>query len=46
MKDERIKVEIRPGPGTPAQKRAWDSFWQRLLVKPGEGKNNGNNNEN
>ena len=43
MKNENVKVKIKPGPVTPMQKHAWVNFWQRLLAisKEKEGQNNG-----
>jgi len=38
----KVKVNIRPGPVTPAMRHAWDIFWKRLIasakseVKAGE----------
>ena len=34
----KVKVDIRPGPVSPAQKQAWRRFWQKLIaeVKAGE----------
>jgi len=26
-----VKVDIRPGPATPAQKAAWHKFWQKIV---------------
>lgn len=34
----RIKVNIQAGPASPAQKREWTLFWQKVMaeVKAGE----------
>jgi len=29
----RVKVNIRPGPVTLAQKTAWRKFWQKLIAE-------------
>ncbi len=36
--DIKVKVNIQPGPVSPAQKQAWERFWQKLIteVKAGE----------
>lgn len=28
----KIKVDIKPGPVSPAQKTAWRKFWQSLIA--------------
>lgn len=28
-----VKIDIRPGPGSLAQKQAWRKFWARLISK-------------
>ena len=28
-----IKVEIQPGPSSPAQKQAWNRFWVKLITQ-------------
>jgi len=33
MKNEAVKVKIKPGPVTPTQKTAWVNFWQRLIAQ-------------
>jgi len=29
----RVKSDIRPGESTPAQWRAWQRFWQRMIAE-------------
>lgn len=29
----RVKIDIRPGPASPAQKVAWRRFWQKLIAE-------------
>jgi hypothetical protein len=31
--DVSVVVNIQPGPVSPAQKQAWDRFWQKLIVE-------------
>ena len=29
----KLRVDIRPGPVSPAQKTAWRKFWQKLIAE-------------
>jgi len=31
--EAKVKVDIRPGPVSPAQKTAWVRFWQKLIAE-------------
>ena len=31
--EPQMKVVIKPGPATPAQKQAWKRFWQKLIAE-------------
>ncbi len=28
----RVTVDIQPGTGSPAQKQAWNRFWQKIII--------------
>jgi len=32
-KKKSMRIDIRPGPATESQKRAWGIFWQRVLAQ-------------
>jgi hypothetical protein len=38
-KPVKITVDIRPGLASPAQKRAWDGVWRRLIVEAKQSEN-------
>ena len=29
----KVIVNIRPGEATPAQRKAWDEFWERVIIE-------------
>jgi len=33
MKKIKVKVNIKPGPASEAQKRAWARFWDRVVAR-------------
>lgn len=37
----KAAIDIRPGPVSPAQKRAWDRFWRRLITEAQQGSEHG-----
>ena len=45
MSDINVKVEIKPGSTTSTQKKAWDSFWQRLIGQAKESPERETNND-
>jgi len=34
IKQPTIKMTITPGPASPAMRRAWVTFWKRLIAEP------------
>lgn len=40
-KSAEVRVDVQPGPASPAQKAAWRKFWRKLIseVKSDERKN-------
>lgn len=36
VREVKVTVDIRPGPSTPAQREAWDKFWQKVISKAQE----------
>lgn len=38
----KVKIDIRPGPASPAQKAVWGKFWQKLIAEAKENPKGGN----
>jgi len=29
----KVRIDLRPGPTSPAQRQAWKLFWQKVITK-------------